>query len=722
MPDPSAFGYPRNGPEFYLASNDDNALFSRFSLTEVLPILRANRWLILLCTVGAFSIAFVGTMLTTKQYQATSVLQLNPSNAKEVNVADVVDMDVRGIYETERFYRTELSVMRTRTTALEVIRRYNDLQYDDLDIEKGVPKLLGMLTVSPRERSSLIEISITHKDPHKAAILSTLYAQSYVDLNLESRRSASREAKAWLETKIEEYEVKVAGEAAELIEFKRRHDVVDLEDDITAVSARMDQIDTRYGRVSTDRILVATQIAGYDALLRQEKVAEIAEVLGTPNLLALSAIYAEARTDHATIGARYGERHSRYQESEATLQRIYAELRREVGSAVDSKRARLELLVAEETSLLDEIELVQESMLTRQGYQAEFDQKRLGYERSEAFLRRLALRSDELALSSRTQLNNALLREPARVPERPSSPNLFLNLFVGLFVGAGAGFGLAFLRHSVDDTINNPEDVANFLDAPFLGMVPRVDVPEGASADLITYTAPRSLAAESVRGIRALLEMNPSGTPVKRLLVTSAVASEGKTSMCVRIGIAYAQFGRRVLVIDADHHRPRVHKVFQKNNTRGVLDIMRGESSIEGTIETTEVPDMDFMPLGTRGQDAAKLFASDAFAGLADELQGRYDLVIVDTPPSATLSEAIQLSPLADGVVFVVRAGKVSRRVVRHTIDRFKKVNARILGVVLNDVEPIATGAYGYLYGYKYGYGPYGAPEDEQSGDDKAVG
>jgi succinoglycan biosynthesis transport protein ExoP len=705
-----------------LASNDDNALFSRFSLTEVLPILRANRWLILLCTVGAFSIAFVGTMLTTKQYQATSVLQLNPSNAKEVNVADVVDMDVRGIYETERFYRTELSVMRTRTTALEVIRRYNDLQYDDLDIEKGVPKLLGMLTVSPRERSSLIEISITHKDPHKAAILSTLYAQSYVDLNLESRRSASREAKAWLETKIEEYEVKVAGEAAELIEFKRRHDVVDLEDDITAVSARMDQIDTRYGRVSTDRILVATQIAGYDALLRQEKVAEIAEVLGTPNLLALSAIYAEARTDHATIGARYGERHSRYQESEATLQRIYAELRREVGSAVDSKRARLELLVAEETSLLDEIELVQESMLTRQGYQAEFDQKRLGYERSEAFLRRLALRSDELALSSRTQLNNALLREPARVPERPSSPNLFLNLFVGLFVGAGAGFGLAFLRHSVDDTINNPEDVANFLDAPFLGMVPRVDVPEGASADLITYTAPRSLAAESVRGIRALLEMNPSGTPVKRLLVTSAVASEGKTSMCVRIGIAYAQFGRRVLVIDADHHRPRVHKVFQKNNTRGVLDIMRGESSIEGTIETTEVPDMDFMPLGTRGQDAAKLFASDAFAGLADELQGRYDLVIVDTPPSATLSEAIQLSPLADGVVFVVRAGKVSRRVVRHTIDRFKKVNARILGVVLNDVEPIATGAYGYLYGYKYGYGPYGAPEDEQSGDDKAVG
>lgn len=705
-----------------MASNDDNALFSRFSLTEVLPILRANRWLILLCTVGAFSIAFVGTMLTTKQYQATSVLQLNPSNAKEVNVADVVDMDVRGIYETERFYRTELSVMRTRTTALEVIRRYNDLQYDDLDIEKGVPKLLGMLTVSPRERSSLIEISITHKDPHKAAILSTLYAQSYVDLNLESRRSASREAKAWLETKIEEYEVKVAGEAAELIEFKRRHDVVDLEDDITAVSARMDQIDTRYGRVSTDRILVATQIAGYDALLRQEKVAEIAEVLGTPNLLALSAIYAEARTDHATIGARYGERHSRYQESEATLQRIYAELRREVGSAVDSKRARLELLVAEETSLLDEIELVQESMLTRQGYQAEFDQKRLGYERSEAFLRRLALRSDELALSSRTQLNNALLREPARVPERPSSPNLFLNLFVGLFVGAGAGFGLAFLRHSVDDTINNPEDVANFLDAPFLGMVPRVDVPEGASADLITYTAPRSLAAESVRGIRALLEMNPSGTPVKRLLVTSAVASEGKTSMCVRIGIAYAQFGRRVLVIDADHHRPRVHKVFQKNNTRGVLDIMRGESSIEGTIETTEVPDMDFMPLGTRGQDAAKLFASDAFAGLADELQGRYDLVIVDTPPSATLSEAIQLSPLADGVVFVVRAGKVSRRVVRHTIDRFKKVNARILGVVLNDVEPIATGAYGYLYGYKYGYGPYGAPEDEQSGDDKAVG
>jgi capsular exopolysaccharide synthesis family protein len=705
-----------------LANDVDNSLLSRFSLAEIIPIMRANRWLIVLCTLGAFSMAFVGTMLTTKQYRATSILQLNPSNAKEVKVDDVVDLDIRGIYETERFYRTELAVMRTRTTAVEVIRRYNDLQYDDLTVEKGVPSLLGMLAVFPRERSSLIEISITHPDPHKAALLSTLYAQSYVDLNLESRRSASREAKVWLETKIEEYEIKVAASAAELIEFKRQHDVVDLEDDVTAVSERMDEIDERYGRVSTDRLLLTTKMASYDELSAQGKFAELAEVLGTPTLLALSRIYAEARTDHATVGARYGERHSRYQESASTLSRIRDELHREVRSAVEAQRARLALYQAEETSLLDEIDAVQESLLTRQGYQAEFDQKRLAYERSEAFLRRLSLRSDELALSSRTQLNNALLREPARVPTGPVSPNLFLNLLVGLFVGVGAGFGLAFLRYSIDDTITSPDDVGNFLDVPFLGMVPKVQAPAGTNPDLITYHEPRSLAAESVRGLRALLEMNPGGRKVQRLLVTSAVASEGKTSMCVRLGIAYAQFGRRVLLIDADHHRPRVHKVFHMANDRGVLDIMRGECSISAAINPTEIPDMDLLSLGKRGPDAARLFASDAFGSLADELQERYDLVIIDTPPSATLSEAIQLSPLADGVVFVVRAGKVSRRVVRHTIDRFKKVNARILGAVLNDVEPMATGAYGYLYGYKYGYGPYGAPEDEDDAAEEVAG
>jgi len=701
---------------------------SRFEFTQLLPMLRANARLIVLCTGAAFVVALVGTLLTTKHYTATALLQLEPSNAKEVQVADVVDMDVKGIYETERFYRTELAVMRTRSMALEVMRRYNELQYDDLDPEKDVGRLLGMLTVAPRERSSLIELSIEHSDPEKAAVLATLYAQSYVDLNLESRRAASRDAKIWLETKIEEYEIKVAQAAGELIEYKRTYDVVDLEDEVTAVSARMDEIDARYGRVSTDRLLLTTQIASYDALLERDQVAELAEVLGTPTLLALTRIYAEARTDHATIGARYGERHSRYQESAAGLERIRAELRREVRSAVGAERARLALYQAEETSLLGAIDSVEESLLTRQARQAEFDQLRLAYERAEAFLRRLSLRSDELALSSRTQLNNALLREPARVPKGPSSPNLILNLLVGLFMGAGAGLGLAFLRHTIDDSIMTQEDVVSYLDVPFLGIVPKMDVQPGESMDLLTYRQPRSLAAESVRGVRALLEMNPEGRRIRRLVVTSAVASEGKTSMCIRLGVAFAQFGRRVVILDADHHRPRLHKAFDMDNKSGVLDILRGISSIDASVRPTEVPDIDMLSLGTRGQDAARLFGSPAFEQLLEDLDSRYDLVLIDTPPSATLSEAVQLTPLSDGVIFVVRAGKVSRRVVRHTVDRFRKVNARILGTVVNDVEASASGMYGYMYGYKYGYGPYGTPPEDPEDDhedsegNKAVG
>ena len=710
-----------------MAISADNNPFSRFSLVEIVPIIRANRWLILLCTMGAFSASFVGTVLTTKQYRSTALLQLNPSNGNEVKIDDVVDRNVRGIYETERFYRTELAVMRTRTTALAVLTRYHEQQFDDLNGEGAVGQLLGMLTVVPRERSSLIEISITHPDPEKASFLATLYAETYIDLNLESRRITSREAKLWLEQKIEEYELRVSANAAEMIAYKRTHDVVDLEDEVTAVSARLDEIDSRYGRVSTDRLLLSTQIVSYDTLLRQDKVEALAEVLGTPTLMALSRIYAEARTDHATIGARYGERHSRYQESQAALTRIHGELRREVRSAVESERARLSLYQAEETSLLDEIDNVGDSLLVRQGHQAEFDQLRLAYERSEGFLRRLSLRSDELALSSRTQLNNAQLRERARTPKGPVSPNLMLNLLIGLFMGAGAGVSLAFLRHTIDDSIYTQDDVINYLEVPFLGMIPKVKVDPGESADLVTYHKPRSLAAESVRGLRALLEMNPEGRPIKRLLVTSAIASEGKTSMCVRLGISFAQFGRRVLIIDADHHRPRVHNVFNLVNDRGVLNILRGQATIPESVRNTEVPGMDLMSLGERGEDAARLFASASFTQLLEDLEEYYDIVMIDTPPSATLSEAIQLTPLTDGVIFVVRAGKVSRRVVRHTIDRFRNVNARILGTVLNDVEPTANGSYSYLYGYQYGYGGYSAygsddDDDENEGNKDTAG
>lgn len=675
------------------------------SAREIYFVLRVNRWLIGLCAGASVAVALVGTLMMTPQYRATAVLQVIPGSVKEVNVADVVDMEVRGMHETERFYRTELAIMKTRPLAEKVLERFHELQLDGFDGPNPVGALLSIVSVQAQERSSLIEVSVRHSDPEMAALLATLYAETYVEQNLESRRGASRGAKEWLEQKISEYEVHVASVAAEMIEFKREHDVVDLEDTVTAMSSRMDEIDSRYGEVSTERLLLQTTIAGYEALLRQDRVVELAEVLDTDTLAAMSRIYAEARTEHATIGARYGERHSRFIESQETMDRIRAELRREARAAVEAERARLSLLEAEEQSLLDAIDSVQEAQLTRQGHQAEFDQLRLTYERSEAFLRRLSTRSDELALASRTQLNNAQVREPAAVPQRPFSPNLAFNMVLGLLFGLAGGAGIAGVRHFFDETIADTEALASVTGLPVLGVVPSLPAEGlGELPDLYTAVNPRTIVAEAVRGVRALVEMQPDGKRPECLVVTSALAAEGKTGLCVRLSIAYGQLGKRAVVVDCDAHRPRVHQAFGLDNSIGLLSVLRGESDLDLAIRSTPVEDVHALTLGPRGDDTARLLATPAFAALVQELRSRFDVVLIDTPPSATLADAMQIAGLSDGVLFVSRAGKASRRVVRHTIGRFRSVGAHMLGTILNDVSTDSTGGYGYLYDYKYNY------------------
>ncbi len=320
-------------------------------------------------------------------------------------------------------------------------------------------------------------------------------------------------------------------------------------------------------------------------------------------------------------------------------------------------------------------------------------------------------------LSSRTQLNNARLVDEAVPSEAPVRPNVIMNLLVSLLAGIFGGMALALLRSYVDDAVSRPADVEAFLEIPYLGLVPSIPrTAEGASDDLYTHREPDSIPAEAIRSIRAMLELGET-THLKRMLIASSVASEGKTSTCMRMSIAFAQQGERVLLIDADHRRARIHKIFGRTRDVGLLSCLKGLVASEEAICTTEVPNLDVMPAGPRSDEANRLLTTQAMTELFDELSDRYDRIIVDTPPASTLSEAVHLSRMVDGVMLVIRAGEVSRGVVQHTVRRFKQVDANLVGAILNDVDlrkMKAASAYYYGYdGYGYGYGGYVERDDE---------
>jgi capsular exopolysaccharide synthesis family protein len=211
--------------------------------------------------------------------------------------------------------------------------------------------------------------------------------------------------------------------------------------------------------------------------------------------------------------------------------------------------------------------------------------------------------------------------------------------------------------------------------------------------------------------VRAMIEMNPSGPSPRRILVTSSVAREGKTCTSIRLAISFAQMGRRVVVVDADLRRPRIHKVFGDDNQVGVASFLVGAAGVEELPNATIVPNLWTIYSGPSSDHPAELMASPKMEELLTGLEARFDVIVIDTPPSVALSDAVTLSRRVDGIVLVVKEQSVSRAVVKQTIDTFRQVEANIIGVILNHVDLQRSGSkYKYYYAYRDYYSTYGAP------------
>lgn len=691
-----------------------------FQIEDVWPILRKQRNVIFLFLGTVLIATLVFGLLRTKEYRATALIHLSPRAGQEVAVNEVVDFNTRGYFEIQQFYRTQIQIIRSRSIREETIRRYAALGYDDLVLDEGgADKLYGMMTVVPEEQSQLVDISVIHTDPERAAVLANLVAEVYSDKNLEVRREASSGATDWLESQLVEYAKEVQDQQRAVHDFKGEAGLVDVDEKLSTLSASMNALNEAFGAKNTELVIAQTSLDGHERLLREGRIEDLAKVLVSPLLDSVSRDLADAKADDAAFSARYGPKHPERLRTAARVDALERSLEAEVRRVIDGERARVTVLRSEVGSLQTEIQRVKGEMLAWQRKEADYETLEAELRRLEAFYEKLSKRLEEVRLSARTQLNNVQLVDRALVPVAPYKPNIPMSLAVAFIVGIVGGIGLALIREYVDDTITSQLDVAAHLRVPFLGLVPRL--PDGVSAreaDLYTHFNPRSSVAEAVRGLRAMLEMNPHGPAPRRILVTSSVAREGKTSTTLRLAVSFAQMGRRVVILDADLRRPRVHKVFGDDNSVGLSSYLVGAAELADLPNATLVPNLYTIYSGAQTDQPAELMASSRMEDLLTGLEERFDIILLDTPPSVALSDAVTLSRRVDGIVLVVKEQEASRMVIKQTIDLLQQVEANILGVVLNNVDLQRSGTkYKYYYAYRDYYSTYGAETAEGGGD-----
>ncbi len=352
--------------------------------------------------------------------------------------------------------------------------------------------------------------------------------------------------------------------------------------------------------------------------------------------------------------------------------------------------------------------------LARLNTQISNDQTRLTVllQSTESFRLAMARYGDQITIFS-----------PAQLPRAPVSPRPLRNTALAVVVGGMVGVGVAFLLDYLDDTVHTPEEAREALGVNVLGAIP--DIAGENAVGWLAEAMPLSPTAEAFRDLRTSLQYASLDTPLRTLLITSTDPGEGKTFVSSNIATAIALGGKRVLLLEADLRRPRLHRLWEEERSPGLTEALRTFSEtraadpdaacdLHACIRSTRIPGLSLLPAGMEVSTPSELLNSRTFQLILDDFKNAFDVMIIDTPPVLAVTDAAILTSYVDGVMIVVASGSTRLPTAARTIDRIQGVGGNLLGVVVNRLTA-QRGGYGYYY-YHYAHSYAYGNENEGSG------
>jgi capsular exopolysaccharide synthesis family protein len=316
----------------------------------------------------------------------------------------------------------------------------------------------------------------------------------------------------------------------------------------------------------------------------------------------------------------------------------------------------------------------------------------------------LMQRTKETGLATELKTSNIRIIDAAEMPGGPASPNTPLNLMMGLMGGVGLALGLTFFFEYLDDHIKNPDEVETELGLSFFGMVPALF--DSKVADPLIGDDVPATFAEAFRSIRSNVLFSSAEDGPKVVVVTSSAPGEGKTLVATNLAVALAQAAQRVLIVDGDMRKPRIHGIFQYPQEPGLSNVLVGNAKASEAVRSTRVPGLWAMTAGLIPPNPSELLGSKRFKDFVGTLSQHFDWVIIDSPPVMAVTDSALVAHVANGVVFVIGSAMTSRHTARRSLDQLRKSNGKIIGAVLNRVDLKHHGYY-YSQYYRKEYADY---------------
>ena len=710
---------PPAGHKARLAAVQDAAEHMSLGLWDHARTVVRHRW----WAVGGF-VLFAAplaalTLLTTPVYFAVTRLLLSEDTEPRVGVTANQTPARSGLdAQTQSQLVTSRALVKDVITTLELWQAPEFAEAvagatdDSARADRLIDPVLGRMFVTLVPESQVIAIGVEAHDPALAARVANTFASRYIERDRESRFAAANAAAEWLSKRLAEQRDQVAASETALQTYRARQDAMSLLDRQNIVGQKLGDLNSAVTKAKTERILRETQYQQIQGL-KDNPVAIESHPLIAANAFvqALKSQAADLRRQEAQLSERLGPKHPDRIQVVASLESVQARLREEVGRIVRGIETDYEAAVAQEASLTRALnqQKSEASTLDRKGVEyAALEREAVS---ARGVFDALLQQTREAALSSGVQASTVRVVDAAEPPAAPVRPRRGQGLAAAALLGVlGAGVAV-FAREYLRRKVYSPMDLERRLGISVLALVPSATPPDGDRAGALS-----PLPAEAFRRLRAtvMMEVGAAGQTGQLLVVTSAAPGDGKTFVAAHLAAALAAVHQRVVLIDADLRRPRLHKMFDRRRTPGLSDVLLGRRAAADVLQRVPAEGPLLVPSGIPTAEASELLSLQSFRVFIDGLRQDFDWIVIDSPPVMAVTDAAVLARDAAGVLFVTSAERTSLEAAETALKVLDDAGARVVGAVLNRA-PVSKEAFYYSRYYRPEYNTYLTASDEAS-------
>jgi polysaccharide biosynthesis transport protein len=700
------------------ARTEDGSLLRHYLL-----VVRRRKWLILGSTLLVALAGLIFTLMITPQYTAETTVEIQRDTYKITGVEGVEPETTPTDME---FYQTQYGLLRAESLAQRVatdLRLFDNPDFfgmfgsaeaaewfEDGRLRAGAPPrevrvqkageiLRENIGVAPVRLSRLVSLSFTSPDPALSARVANAWAEHFIKMTLERRFEATSYARRFLEDRLNQLRTRLEGSERALVGYAAREGIVN----VGAPTAG-----TQGGGEGGERSIIADDLMAINRELAQATADRITaqsrlqasgrglqESLTNETIGGLRRTRAELSAEYSSLMVRFEPGYPAAVAVRERIEQLDRAIEREEARVRNSIRGTYDASVQREASLAGRVGQLKGDLLDLRRRSIQYNIYQREVDTNRELYNALLQRYKEIGIAGGIGVNNVSIVDPARPPEVPSSPRLFLNLLMSLLAGAGLGFVLAFAREQIDDAVVDPSEVENALKLPMLGAIPK-----SREGDLVKALDDRkSDVSEAYLTVQTNLSFSTTHGVPRTLTVTSTCPGEGKSTTALALASSLARTGSRVLLVDGDMRSPSVHKLMQLRNDRGLSNYLAGDDNLPSLIQASESRHLSIMPAGPQPPSAAELLSGERLDALIRALLERFDYIVVDAPPVMGLADAPLLGAHVEGVVFVLESHSTKVTPARVAIGRLRSAHASIIGAVLTKFDS-KRGSYGYGYGY----------------------